>query len=604
MSLNELMTKFTGLRFDFENIIRNSDNPKKLYQEFMWNVPKGLYLNNSDIYVEFKKLINELVSNTSINPDVNEDGVIDELDIEYIKEHIGDTTGLSDINNDGIVDNNDVFIIDSIVGKSLGMYLLKIDCKSDFTNLWDVLPGFIADGMNEKGVAVNINVVPRTSDLPRTTGTHPDDPNFKNLVMKLAPKVVLDYASTAAEGVSVLAHRNIIMPQTESFHFEIHMMISDVNNTYIVEFLNNQMIVISTESELADTTIQELVTDGLIVTKVTDLHAMTNYHVSIDSTGDFKQYSYDGTEYSKYAVGVGRYNTIKRMVEEGKAVEEIMQAIKYTHLYTDPLDSNFAFIDEIGDEAFGITYPMTQQWQEDTELGRMIREQFGAARTVYQESTDKERRDNGTYWQTRHTCIFDLEQSNMKLYTQENYDKSLSVSLAMADEIPNHLDKKKLEDYLHIIHYKEMDMDMIEEFFEKRFVDTYSGCSSVRIGKYHGRNFDWNIDYQADVIVFSDSVETSEGPTYKSFGIIGALPEFTDEFMTNGDYNYFGKTTINSIETKSKMIKPDSIAIIEALPKTNEYEFVKWDDEITDNKREILINKDTTLTAIFKMKEN
>lgn len=600
MTLNEKLRWLTGITIEnFEQEVAQSETPQELFSKILMRIPKGTYLGLGDIKSIYKSIVQELAVKSNIDFDVNADGEINELDFNAVLSKLGYKGDCpEDLNKNGIVDNEDVQIIKDGVSTVLNQYNVNLSIGSDFTNLWDVLPGFIADGMNEKGVAVNINVVPRTSDLPRTTGTHPDDPNFKNLVMKLAPKVVLDYASTAAEGVSVLAHRNIIMPQTESFHFEIHMMISDANNTYIVEFLNNQMIVISTESELADTTIHELVTDGLIVTKVTDLHAMTNYHVSIDSTGDFKQYSYDGTEYSKYAVGVGRYNTIKRMVEEGKAVEEIMQAIKYTHLYTDPLDSNFAFIDEIGDEAFGITYPMTQQWQEDTELGRMIREQFGAARTVYQESTDKERRDNGTYWQTRHTCIFDLEQSNMKLYTQENYDKSLSVSLTMADEIPNHLDKKKLEDYLHIIHYKEMDMDMIEEFFEKRFVDTYSGCSSVRIGKYHGRNFDWNIDYQADVIVFSDSVETSEGPTYKSFGIIGALPEFTDEFMTNNDYIYYGTVIADELPTDTTLVNEGTVLKLTAIANPG-FKFKKWSDGNTNSTRSVVVSKDIELQAIF-----
>ncbi|MBQ0033630.1 MAG: amidohydrolase family protein, partial [bacterium] len=100
----------------------------------------------------------------------------------------------------------------------------------------DFLPELTMDGINEKGVAINVNVVP-AGDNGATTGTNP---NGERLCAGFAVRHVLDAATNAAHAVEILESKDIY-----SIPFlEFHWMISDSAESYIVECVSNKLVVL------------------------------------------------------------------------------------------------------------------------------------------------------------------------------------------------------------------------------------------------------------------------------------------------------------------------------------------------------------------------
>ena len=100
----------------------------------------------------------------------------------------------------------------------------------------DFLPELTMDGINEKGVAINVNVVP-AGDNGATTGTNPGG---ERLCAGFAVRHVLDVATNAAHAVEILESKDVY-----SIPFlEFHWMISDSAESYIVECVSNKLVVL------------------------------------------------------------------------------------------------------------------------------------------------------------------------------------------------------------------------------------------------------------------------------------------------------------------------------------------------------------------------
>ena len=97
--------------------------------------------------------------------------------------------------------------------------------KPEYSARYKWLPGATVDGVNEKGVACNINITggaPRWNTYPTDTPIHP----------LAAVRWVLDHATNAMSAASFIA-RNIRFPVGWSQNY--HYMVSDESGAYIVE---------------------------------------------------------------------------------------------------------------------------------------------------------------------------------------------------------------------------------------------------------------------------------------------------------------------------------------------------------------------------------
>ncbi len=187
----------------------------------------------------------------------------------------------------------------------------------------DIIPMLTMDGVNDQGVAINVNVVVGAKEVSGdTTGTNPDG---ENLCAGFVVRYILDNADSAEHAVELLKESNIFSVVTQEFHW----MISDSKETYIVETVNNTLSVLQSKGKKA---------------------AMSNFHVShSERCKDYNQvygkneefyshaaaydidneikYSFSDL-YFLYPMGVERYNYVMENIDSVKSEEAMMNNMR------------------------------------------------------------------------------------------------------------------------------------------------------------------------------------------------------------------------------------------------------------------------------------
>lgn len=255
-------------------------------------------------------------------------------------------------------------------------------------DIYALIPFFVLDGINECGVVVNVNVVPAI-DMVTPTGTNPE---AENLSMQLACRYLLDRAESAHHAIELLKARNLY---GEGFggEFQFHLMISDKDSTMIVELINNQL---HYQAEPA----------------LSDKNIMTNYFCTLDTL-------------TPHADGIERRDLLRAHYDEAVSAEtmmQLMERVKYTNLYryeTRPRwYSDLTGITKID----GVTYNITINTPQ--EVADFI---FKREAQKFQDKYPGVR--DGSFWQTVHTSVYSIEERQLLISNQEDYQHQYHFAL-------------------------------------------------------------------------------------------------------------------------------------------------------------------------------
>ena len=273
----------------------------------------------------------------------------------------------------------------------------------------DFLPELTMDGINEKGVAINVNVVPG-GDNGWTTGTNH---GAKRLCAGFAVRTVLDRATNAAHAVEILQSRDIYSLKPLEFHW----MISDADESYVVECANNQLVVLKAKNARPK---------------------MANFYVSHSpNVAEYEVVSGNEEltedEHTPHAMGIERYASVSNGLESVGSVEAMfsrMTNVWYKAKYLPGNEERFwsdlngAPVPGMGDERFEVG--------DDLLYGELRLEAFKSLQANYEAVTDYEAR-----WGNRdtlehdptltnqvvhtvHTSIYDLERRELTVCVQED----------------------------------------------------------------------------------------------------------------------------------------------------------------------------------------
>lgn len=263
---------------------------------------------------------------------------------------------------------------------------------SSFTNLeasqntyderYKIIPFFTVDGVNDSGVAVTINVVP-TGDKGYTTGTNPDG---EDLITLMIPRFILDNASSVDEAISLLREKNIYTPLTNVMAQEFHFMISDKNKNVVIEFINNEMVVLEDEN------------------------IMTNFYLS----------DFDSNNLPNHAMGIERYNILLDGYSDSNSQEgmiNLMKKVFYSKAYD--FNTNPFWYSEFSGDYHGLDLTTKNVGEPflDGDLSKAGAYQpfFEKIKELYPNRT----RDK-TFWLTNHMSVYDLENKTLTVIVQEN----------------------------------------------------------------------------------------------------------------------------------------------------------------------------------------
>ena len=249
------------------------------------------------------------------------------------------------------------------------------------------VPYCVVDGINEKGVAASTNVV-LESQIGFTTGTNP---GAKNVLYMCLVREVLDHCATAKEAVEHLQSVNIYNPDQQKG--ELHCLISDPTETYLVELINNEVVYSKEEP------------------------VMTNFYLLAD-----KKLQPDELPLP-ISLGLERYDVLAENYDEGKesmdGMAHLMQRAKYSQKY-DRNTNPFWHSEYQGISTDGKT--LLTVYSEPEEYENEIATDIA--------NYEKNARDASLgIWKTLHTSVYDLNNLNMRIYIEENYDKYYEFGL-------------------------------------------------------------------------------------------------------------------------------------------------------------------------------
>lgn len=268
-------------------------------------------------------------------------------------------------------------------------------CESgDYEKYCDILPFMMSDCLNDVGVYASMNVV-YAEDKGLTTGTNPGK---QDLCQLMIPRYVCDFANSAKEAIGLLNECNIYSPK--SINEECHILLCDNDDTYIIEFVDNEMVVLSsTDDEYEDIPNNE--------------NIITNFYLS-GWNGDIKAvYSgatkeeVDATGLTPHAMGLERYEIIDGAytnLTDKENFISLMEDLKYTNMYNE--SQNPFWYSEFVDGKLTI-------YSEDNDFTSIVNQ----AIDLFEHRT----RDVENTWFTAHTSIYDIENKKLSVFVEEDY---------------------------------------------------------------------------------------------------------------------------------------------------------------------------------------
>lgn len=276
---------------------------------------------------------------------------------------------------------------------------------------YKLLPFMMLDGINDCGVVCNINVVP-SGDMGDTTGTIPLVHRQYSICQMMLVRFILDNFSTALSAVEYLRdYVSIYAPKKSDGSLqECHFMVADENNTFLLEFINN----------------------SLVVTEMINKPYMTNFYVN-GVTYDSEN-NVDLTSVTPFGSGIERFNIITESystLENQNDFIALMKSLRFTNAYKNE-QVPYWKTEFVGHYSFG-DLVVTDDISKFSDVIAEVQYLF-------------EHRDRSTSdtWQTVHTTVYDIVERKMVILVQEHNTKRFYnlIKYYSSEEIDNLLSRK------------------------------------------------------------------------------------------------------------------------------------------------------------------
>lgn len=269
---------------------------------------------------------------------------------------------------------------------------------------YNLLPFFLLDGINERGVFCCMNVVPGDEEgWTPTTLTTPTESLKESLCARMIPRFVVDNFATAKEAIDYFVkHTAIYLPKDESYsHYEFHFMIGDPNSLYVMEFVNNEIVVVEENNEV-----------------------MTNFRLYGTSLNIDGSINYNTV--SEFGAGLERFNLIKsRWSGLQENVDSLITfastELKYTNAYEEHT-SPFWYSEFVGQYPSPVNKLTVKDAFENTNKFEPV------LNIAFNQYRNRVRGDNNS-WHTTHTSVYDITTKTLHLVSQENSKKVYSFIL-------------------------------------------------------------------------------------------------------------------------------------------------------------------------------
>lgn len=261
-----------------------------------------------------------------------------------------------------------------------------------------ISPYHMLDGVNECGLYINTNVVPKTSNSYKGTNS-----GKYRVPCYMVARWVLDNCSSVEDAVNKLTG-DISIWTPEHNEYEYHWLLADESGAHtIIE-----------------------ITDGKIHTS--DREVMTNFRLTWEGLDDTSVETMRAT-CEDYACGLERYMTIKSM-KDTASVQDTIEAAKYTNAYTLEGEDIWwtEFVGKGEYKGIVVDNKATNPHPESDEMFNAVRDAFVEAyRTRQIEDYDDPSKLHT--WESVHTSIYDLQERKLLLYIREDFNNQIEYTL-------------------------------------------------------------------------------------------------------------------------------------------------------------------------------
>lgn len=289
-------------------------------------------------------------------------------------------------------------------------FLNDFAASGEYGPIYEVLPMFTVDGLNENGVYVGVNVTAtgETSYDPSTweTGKWGHGAAFTNpeaeytYCVTYLVRVILDRAVSAANAKEIIESINWFEPvgfpeegATQSFHW----LICDRQTSIVLDFIDNKPVFTETSNSK----------------RPSYATVMTNFSNALMFKAGTMQTS--GAGYERWDILADNYDSAQESFE---GMEQLMSNVWYSKSYTIPYDSHNFMITEYASPKYPAYYLYKHYEYTDDEF--LVKEMD----ELRESFKDKSRwhQDDTKFWYTTHTSVYSISRREMRILTHEGLD--------------------------------------------------------------------------------------------------------------------------------------------------------------------------------------
>ena len=325
--------------------------------------------------------------------------------------------------------------------------------NGQYTASYDLVPNRMLDGINEKGVAINQNVVAYDPEVAAGPGRefHGTNPDGEDLNISFVTRMVLDRATNAAHAVELIKSRNLVGMSVSGDL--LHYMISDPKETFVVEIITNAVVarhfkMMTNFAINWDNGNARALTDADNEVWTRDCYPEpTNLVVAAgnfdDATNALARY------YALHAEGVERFIRLRDHYDEGATFEgmaSLMRRAQYSqasYLETRPYwysdRCSVALDKELVKAGFpalanthvlyGLKYYPSKTGMVGFRLDNFLDRELMAYERECLADKDAHRKEDSGVWLTVHSTTYDIERRMFRIAAQEDYDRTFDVWL-------------------------------------------------------------------------------------------------------------------------------------------------------------------------------
>lgn len=252
-------------------------------------------------------------------------------------------------------------------------------------DMFKLLPFYLVDGINEKGLFVTHNVVPLDNEDEPTRAILAKKEERDRIPAPMLVRYILDNFDTADQAIRYIKDYVTIYftdLMIDTWHYQTHLLIGDNIHTYVVEFIAGELIVHK----------QNYITNF----QITGVNFDKDNHV-------ISPYIENGI--NKYGFGLERWN----LLADSKNIKDmhlILDAVKYSLMYN---EDNFRYseiVRYLDDNEDYITVDTTPELCSITKEEQI---------ELYNERD----RDNPQIWITCHSSIYNIKNKQLYIKNQE-----------------------------------------------------------------------------------------------------------------------------------------------------------------------------------------